>query len=97
MPMKMPKVKDCTVSDCAYNNNKGCHALAITIGEEPDKPICDTFFQASKHGGDKSATAGVGACKTADCSYNQDYECTASDIQVGMTSGEPDCLTFQRS
>jgi hypothetical protein len=94
--MEMPKVSDCTVSDCAYNTGKACHALAITIGENPDQPVCDTFFQSSTHGGVKGATAGVGACKTADCSFNKDFECTASKITVGMKSGEPDCLTFKK-
>ncbi|WP_244432514.1 DUF1540 domain-containing protein [Desulfocurvibacter africanus] len=36
------------------------------------------------------------ACKSFDCSFNRDYECTASSIQVGMKQSQPDCLTFQR-
>lgn len=93
--MKMPKVTDCTVSGCAYNNSKACHAMAITIGGNPDQPICDTFFQSSTHGGVKDLTAGVGACKTADCNFNKEYECIAPAIHVGMRNGEPDCLTFK--
>ncbi|EGJ51853.1 DUF1540 domain-containing protein [Desulfocurvibacter africanus] len=96
MAMKMPTVQKCSVSDCAYNTEQACHALAITIGEKPSDPLCDTFFTSSKHGGIKEATAGVGACKSFDCSFNRDYECTASSIQVGMKQSQPDCLTFQR-
>jgi hypothetical protein len=96
MPMQMPKVKDCTVSNCAYNKAKACHAMAITIGENPDSPVCDTFFESSAHGGVNDVTAGVGACKTEDCSFNKEFECTASDIQVGMKSGQPDCLTYKK-
>ncbi len=93
--MEMPKVSDCSVTDCAYNNNQECKALAITVGEEPDEPICDTFFASSVHGGAKESIAGVGACKAADCEYNQEFECTAPDIQVGYRDEEPDCLTFE--
>lgn len=96
MAMEMPKVMDCSVSDCAYNANKACHAMAITIGEDPDEPICDTFFESSTHGGVKDITAGVGACKSYECSYNEDYECTASNIHVGMKEDQPDCLTFEK-
>jgi hypothetical protein len=93
--MKMSKVEECSVSDCAYNTNDECHALAITIGEQPSTPMCDTFFKASSHGGDKEATAGVGACKSYACSHNQSYECMASSIRVGIHDNQPDCLTFE--
>lgn len=95
MAMKMPKVMDCTVKDCAYNMDKACHAMAITIGEDAHTPACDTFFQSKTHGGVKDMTAGVGACKTADCQYNRDFECSAPNIHVGMKGKQPDCLTFE--
>lgn len=94
--MEMPKVSGCSVTSCAYNNQQACHALAITVGEEPDMPICDTFLESEVpgSGGDKAVTAGVGACKAAECEYNEDLECTASEIKVGMQEEEADCLTF---
>ncbi len=95
MGREMPKVSDCSVSNCAYNSNKACHAMAITVGDEPNDPTCDTFFQSSTHGGAKDATAGVGACKAADCQFNEEFECSAPNIHVGMKEHEPDCLTFQ--
>lgn len=94
MPMKMPKVKDCSVSDCAYNEKKACHAMAVTIGEASD-PMCDTFFQSATPGGVKDMTAGVGACKVADCRHNEHFECAASNIHVGLKHNHPDCLTFE--
>jgi hypothetical protein len=94
--MTMPIVQKCSVADCAYNAEESCHAMAITIGDKPDDPLCDTFFTASRHGGVEDAQAGVGACKSYDCNFNQDYECTASSIQVGMKGDLPDCLTFQK-
>ena len=93
--MEMPKVSGCSVTDCAYNTDKACHALAITIGEDPNDPTCDTFFNSSAHGGVKETIAGVGACKTSNCEYNKDLECSASAIEVGMKGDQVDCLTFK--
>jgi hypothetical protein len=93
--MDMPKVAECSVTSCAYNESKKCHTMAITVGEEPSSPICDTFVQSSAKGGSKELMAGVGACKAADCDYNQKLECTAPNINVGMKGQEADCLTFK--
>ena len=95
MGMKMPKVMGCSVDSCAYNTEKSCHAMAITVGEPAGDPSCDTFFIAEKHGGVMDMTAGVGACKLADCKFNKDYECSAASISVGMQQGKPDCMTFE--
>ncbi|MFO7982724.1 MAG: DUF1540 domain-containing protein [Desulfuromonadales bacterium] len=92
--MEMPKVMDCSVDGCAYNNEKECHAMAITIGDAPDDPSCDTYLEAPGNGGVMDMTAGVGACKSYECSHNTDYECTASNVRIGMKGDEPDCLTF---
>jgi hypothetical protein len=96
MAMNMPRVQECSVNECAYNTERSCHALAITIGEKPSNPLCDTFFTSQRHGGIKETAAGVGACKSFECSYNKDFECSASSIQVGMKGSQPDCLTFQK-
>jgi hypothetical protein len=93
--IEMPTVTDCTVSACAYNLSQACKAKAITIGAISE-PKCDTFFQSSIHTGIKDITAGVGACKMNDCSFNEELECTAQNIKVGMKNGNADCLTFQK-
>jgi hypothetical protein len=95
MASKMPKVSDCSATECAYNTDQTCHALAITVGESPQDPACDTYFESSTHGGVKDAIAGVGACKTADCQYNKEFECSAPQIQVGYRGNQVDCLTFE--
>lgn len=95
MSMEMPKVLECSAEGCAYNAEKSCHAMAITIGEPGGDPSCDTFFSTGKQGGVMDMTAGVGACKLDDCKFNQDYECTASNITVGMQQNQPDCMTYQ--
>ncbi|MEJ2200718.1 MAG: DUF1540 domain-containing protein, partial [Desulfuromonadaceae bacterium] len=66
MALEMTKVTNCTASECAYNAGKICHALAITIGDPPREPKCDTYFKSEVHGGAQYSTAGVGACKTSD-------------------------------
>lgn len=92
--MDMPKVTQCDVTQCAYNQNKKCHALAITVGDGAH-PHCDTFCETSKKGGDSGATAGVGACKVVECRYNQQLECRASGIRVGYLIDEVDCQTYE--
>jgi hypothetical protein len=93
--MKMTKIKECNVSECAYNSEDLCHAMAVTIGHDSEHPMCDTFCQSGRKGGEKDIIAGVGACKVASCEYNQRLECHASSIKVGRQSDEVDCLTFQ--
>ncbi len=91
--MDMPKVSNCQVENCAYNDRGMCHAMAITIGNTVH-PQCDTFCKMPMKGGDIACTGAVGACKTAPCMYNVALECQASEIQVGYVGSEPDCLTF---
>ncbi|MFW6146028.1 MAG: DUF1540 domain-containing protein [Planctomycetota bacterium] len=95
--MKMPNVSSCDVTQCAYNANGRCHAMAITIGDG-SHPTCDTFCEGgSSSGGDPEAIATVGACKVASCMYNQRLECQADQVRVGYEGDEIDCLTFKRS
>ena len=65
------------------------HAMAITVGEPAGDPACDTFFTADRHDGVMDMTAGVAACKSAECKFNTDFECSASNITVGMHEGQP--------
>jgi hypothetical protein len=90
--IKMSVVAECAIAECAYNSNKACHAIAITIGDG-DRPLCDTFFISPKHGGIKE-TAGVGACKVSVCRHNTDFECGAASIRVGHEENYGKCMTF---
>jgi hypothetical protein len=92
--MEMPKILECDAMECAYNQNRQCHALAITVGDEVH-PHCDTFWKAANKGGDLNVIGGVGACRTVACRFNQDLECTASGIRVGRAGEAVDCLTFE--
>lgn len=91
--VEMPAVNECSVSECAYNLNKACHARAITVGDGIH-PGCDTYLGSAGHIRDKGISAGVGACKVTGCSHNDDYECAASSIDVGFEGTEIHCLTF---
>jgi len=95
MGMKMAKVTECSVGNCAYNSQQTCHAMAITVGEPAGDPACDTYFTSDRNGGVMDMTAGVGACKSSACKFNTNFACSASSIMVGMHKGQPDCLTFE--
>lgn len=91
--LEMPMVTNCMASECAYNVNSSCHARAITIGDSAH-PGCDTFLKGSRHIMQAQRIAGIGACKTASCKFNDDLECMADNVQVGMVSNEANCTTF---
>jgi hypothetical protein len=94
--MNMPKVERCRVTECCYNLDEMCRTLAITVGGDGDHPACDTYCDRGVKGGDRSTTAGIGACKVNECRYNQSLECVASGIIVGRAQDEADCLTFEK-
>jgi len=91
--MDMVRVTRCDASECAYNMGETCHAMAITIGGRIDRK-CDTFMSSAAKGGIPDITAGVGACKVPNCTFNKNLECVAPSIQVGHRGDEVDCLTF---
>jgi Domain of Unknown Function (DUF1540) len=91
--VEMPLITKCMASDCAYNVNSNCHARAITVGDST-RPHCDTFLSGSSHIKQVKRIAGIGACKTASCKFNEDLECVAENIQVGMIKSKANCITF---
>ena len=89
----MPRIKGCEVTECAYNIDRNCQAIAITVGNS-QSARCDTFYRHSK-GGIKGLNGGVGACKVDSCKFNTDLECFADQgIKVAQKSGEATCATF---
>jgi hypothetical protein len=92
---EMPKVKMCDTTDCVYNTDRKCHALAITVSSGSN-PECQTYITGDHKSGDSSTIAGVGACHAESCEYNRDLMCHASSIDVGQEAGEEAaCLTFE--
>ena len=91
--IEMPIVAKCMVSECVYNASSSCHARAISIGDTLH-PGCDTFLGGARHARSVNQIAGIGACKTIGCKFNDDLECMAESIQVGMIKNEANCTTF---
>jgi hypothetical protein len=91
--MEMVKVVDCSVTDCAYNVNKQCHTIAITVGS--DCARCDAYMHSMNKGGEMDVTGEVGSCHMADCQFNQSLECNAPGIHVAKHSGHADCNTYK--
>jgi len=94
MAIETPKVLDCSVTECSYNTNKACHAIAITVGDSTCA-MCDTYYKSSQKGGAMEITGSVGACKE-DCKFNKSLECAASGIHVANHMGHADCSTYSR-
>lgn len=92
--LEMPVVTKCMASECAYNVGSNCHARAITIGDSI-QPNCDTFTAGSRHIKSVNQIAGIGACKTAGCKFNNDLECMADSIRVEMVKNKANCMTFE--
>lgn len=92
--LEMPLITRCMASACAYNAASMCHARAITIGDGIH-PDCDTFLSGSRHIKLVKQIAGIGACKTAGCKFNSDFECMAENVQVGMVKNKANCMTFE--
>jgi hypothetical protein len=95
MSKKMPSVSECEMIECAYNQQRACHAMAITVGDDVC-PMCDTFLDSDSKGGVSNETGGVGACKESDCQFNDALECSAPSIKVSGHSGHADCSTYKR-
>jgi hypothetical protein len=91
--MNMPKVTECMMADCAYNADRCCHALAITVGGP--EPLCDTFTEANFKGGDEGCTGCVGACKVECCRHNVSLECRAEEVRFEPASDRPRCMTYR--
>jgi hypothetical protein len=51
----MPSINECGVDACSHNVGNACHALAITVGDQPHAQ-CDTYFVTSFKGRDPTAT-----------------------------------------
>jgi hypothetical protein len=91
----MTPISVCAEVDCAYNQNKKCHTIAISVGSPGGCAQCDTFFKDSTKGGNQSVTAGVGACREQDCRFNEMLECSAKSVSIIQHMGHPDCGTFK--
>lgn len=86
-------VSRCAVSECAYNLEKRCCAIAIVIASGPH-PVCGTFLRASGCSGKGTGDAHVGECRYSICRHNAHAKCIAGNIEVDYWWGYIDCRTF---
>ena len=93
MPKTMSPVKDCAISNCANNEKKACHAMAITVGASTE-PMCGTYFQSSSHGGVRDMTGGGGARQVAGFRVHESVEGPAPPPLVGLKNKHTRFLTF---
>lgn len=91
--LDLPEVSECTVEGCSYNHD-GSHAAAVTISVSGDHAECATFIPLEIKGGLKTVLARVGARQRANCSSNEELECTATAVHIGQGGDVADCLTF---
>ncbi len=89
--MEMVSIKGCGVTNCAYNREKQCRTLAITVGPHGE---CNTFVHASPRAGFPEVRGGVGACQAANCRFNESLECRAASIDVSSDERHADCGTY---
>lgn len=92
--IEMSMVAECSHEECAYNTGKSCHAKAITVGDSIN-PLCDTVLHRADNVHATDIHAGVGACKVSDCSFNEDLECTADSIAIGLQNDNARCMTYE--
>ncbi len=90
--MDMIQIKNCDVTVCVYNKQNMCRTFGVTIGSHAE---CVTYNHGSRTGGFEEIKGGVGACLAAECIYNDQLECKASDINVEIHSVHADCATFK--
>lgn len=89
----MPEVRECVVSDCAFNATLRCHARAITVGDGAH-PACDTYHPAPEQHVSSRMRAGFGACKVDSCEHNEGLVCRARSVRVAYHQGHADCMTY---
>jgi hypothetical protein len=97
MHPEVPKIIDCGAVKCAYNRDKRCNAISITIGGKKDNcPLCDTELYWKSKAGMEGQEGEVGACHKSDCEYNKSLECNAQlGIHMGLHKEHADCETYE--
>ena len=94
---KMPMIVSCSGSDCSYNANLTCNAMAVTIGEQREA-FCDTFYKSVQRIAYPDMTSFVGACKMENCRFNRKLECTAyKGVSLMGRADHVICSTFEES
>lgn len=92
---KLPSIRDCTVSDCRYNDRWYCRTPKISVGKF-DVPVCNAYEKSElpePASGDPITR--VISCEIYRCLRNRDMKCTAYAIKVRIKEGAPHCQSFK--
>ena len=95
MPENMPLIVCCTGSNCSYNRNLTCNAMAVTVGGER-QALCHTFYQTDRKVAHPESVSFVGACRMEKCCSNRHLECTAfSGVSLVGHNGQVLCHKYK--
>ena len=100
---------DCTVVNCAYNNDKCCSRNDISVkGDDavvPSETNCGSFLLRTSDGAVNvshccTAKATDVSCEACGCRYNDSNKCTAKHIGIAGghadEAGETECSSPER-
>ena len=90
--MDMVQILKCNMSTCAYNMYDVCHTPGINVGPHAE---CNTYTHGGSGGGFQEVKGGIGACFASNCTFNDQLECGAMDINVASHDRHADCEIFQ--
>lgn len=82
-------VSACAATACAFNDNQGCTAVAITVGGAAGSA---SFSELDVRAGLSDGQGQVGACHRVDCVHNSNLLCSAGGIEVADTAA---CTTYE--
>jgi Domain of Unknown Function (DUF1540) len=91
-PSEIPVVSMCSVNECLHNSGINCGAGTITIGSV--YPACESFMEGAYPAGRMNQEAFVGSCKMRNYKFNDDLECMAGIILMGVVENKAICITF---
>jgi len=92
--MDMVRVKSCDASECNYNADEKCHAIAISIGVGR-QPVCDNFLKIGEKMGISEIDGIIGACSVENCQFNRMLECGAEEVLLKKNSVHVECYSFR--
>lgn len=85
-------VSACAATACAFNDNRSCTAVAITVGGTAGTASCTTFAELDVRAGLGDGQGQVGACHRVECVHNSNLLCSADGIDVADSAA---CATYE--
>jgi len=93
MKDELPRVKECTLTECVHYERRYCKAATISVGEN-ETPLCKTFSTEEIMVNKFSQPLGVVDCSVHKCLRNRDLKCKAYFILVRSRNGKAFCQSY---